>query len=79
MTLTERVNELKYSFFNDMKVCMTAEDVQHIVNCDFDCDYSQMVDSKLDELLDYSEDWYREFFNWFREGWKKSGKDFVLQ
>ena len=68
MTLTYRINEAKINFFKDIKAVMTDDDVYNVIaDLDFTEEYyTPKVWQMLDELFNYDEEWFVEFFEWLK-------------
>ena len=65
MTLKERINNLRVDFFLEAVDLMTEADYEHLYDKDYE--FSLPFDNKLDELLEYDEDWYYAFFEWMKK------------
>lgn len=67
MTLNDRINEAKFNFFKDIKSVMTDDDVYSIlIDYDTEDGYTPKVWQMMDELFNYNEDWYLDFFTWLK-------------
>ena len=72
MTLAERVNDVKMAFFRELDELLAGYDKERIMTDDT-YEISAEADAKIDELLDYSEDWYDEYFHPVKfEIWKRT-------
>ena len=63
MSLSYRVNKIKWEFFNELKRKLSRYDLNR-VRFDEDYEIDSETDAMLDELLDYSQDWFDEFWTW---------------
>ena len=73
MTLANRINEAKIYFFMDIKSEMTDDDIYNVIyDLDFvEENYTPEVWQMLDELFNYDEEWFVEFFEWLKRRYVK--------
>ena len=68
MTLFERLNEAKFNYFKDIKSAMCDDDIYNVLAdlTEDEVEYTPEVTRMMNDLFNYNEDWYLDFFTWMQ-------------